>query len=190
LSIRRQSRAADPARADLRIASRGVTQASTRARAALLLTLGLAGASAACGSSSPSPNTPARASFVSRADRVCGEADARIVKLHVPGSGAELPAAARLLGQELTIARTELSSLRGVAAPSAQRAAFARYLGIASQQIETAKRVREFALDGEAAAFHEAAAQLSALSPKSDEAADAAGLAACTRSAEPGGRAG
>jgi hypothetical protein len=165
----------------LRLASRGLTQH-------LVAALSAAAALAGCGSSAPA-NTRASAGFTSRGDAICNEAASRIVALQAP-SGAELASAARLLGQELPIAMAELSSLRSLSPPSAQRAPLARYLGIAAQEIALARTVRGFALADDAGAFHGAAAQLAALTPRSDEAADAAGLTACARASEPHGQGG
>jgi len=159
-------------------------------RGALLSALGLAAALVGCGSSSSPTNAAARAGFVKQADAVCDQAASRIVKLQAPRSSTELSSAARLLGQELPIATAELSSLRRLAAPGAERGPFSQYLSVAAQEIVIARRVRDFALANEAAAFHEAAAQLAALTPKSDEAASGAGLTACTKATEPHGHAG
>jgi len=162
---------------------------ATSRHAALLTALAAAAALAGCGSSaSPSANASARAAFIAQADAICNEADGRIVKLQPPAANGELSSAARLLGQELPIATAELSSMRRLTPPAAERGPFAQYLLVSAQEIAAAGHLRELAAANDVAGFHEAAAQLAALSPKSNAAAVAAGLGVCLKAPEPHGR--
>ena len=151
-----------------------------------LAALGAVAALAGCGGSS-SASASARAAFVARANAICDQANARIVKLQAPAGSAELPSAARLLTQELPIASAELSALRSLKPPRAERTAFGEYLRNAASQLVAARRVREEAQANDPTGFREAVANLSALTPKSQQTAAAIGLAECLKMPEPHG---
>ncbi|HEX3873881.1 MAG TPA: hypothetical protein VHW26_07030 [Solirubrobacteraceae bacterium] len=160
---------------------------------------GLPGASGATGATTPTaPPSPARARFITQADRVCLTTDNELevaqakvdtaVKAEQKKSttGHRKALAAGMRG-ETSLAKTELTRLRALRPPAADRAVVAKYLAAVASQVQLVDQFAKAVDDDDAAGVTTTSAKLTLGETTVDDLAGAYGFKVCgsTASASP-----
>jgi hypothetical protein len=158
---------------------------------------GLPGASGPTGATTPPVATaPARARFVVAADRVClrtdnqleaeqAKVDAAVKAEQEKSTAAHRGSLASAMHAETSLAKAELTQLRALRPPAADRAIVAAYLTVVASQVKLVDQFAQAVDDDDAAGVTTASAKLTLGETTLDKLAGAYGFKICGSTASP-----
>jgi hypothetical protein len=127
---------------------------------------------------------PTHAEFVRQANRVCGNAAAKISTLRIPGR-ADVSSMPQAAAGVVAVQREYLERLRAIKAPKEDRTEIAKWIALVDQTIDQAEVSAESQLDGDISRAVTANLNGAALDRRADDLAEAYGMDVCIQSTTP-----
>jgi len=143
------------------------------------------GASGASGASGSTPLS--QGDFVSQANAVCKEENAKVAALKAPTATSSIQDQIPTLEQNIAIANDTYTKLSAITPPSNLQAKYAAYLSGGKGQIALANQLLDAAKANDTSKLQQIAAKINAGKAQSDAQAKALGLTECAKDVRPQG---